>query len=219
MHSSDPSPSSAEPASAPRILVADDIETNRELLRRRLEQLGYRIITARDGREALDMLLEHEVDLLLLDVMMPRMTGYQVLMELRHNTRLRDLPVIIISVLDDVDNVARCLDLGASDYLFKPFNPVLLHARIRQCIELKALRAQAREAQEHSRLLRESFAALHAMVEHLGQASGKLSPSQRAEIEGIGKGIQQIEALCRSEPAVNVARLAGRKERIVNEAS
>lgn len=140
------------------ILVVDDIEANRDVLSRRLERQGYTISTAENGREALDKVQATKFDLLLLDLMMPEMDGYEVLQRLKANETLRHIPVIMISAVDELDSVVRCIELGAEDYLSKPFNPTLLKARIGACLEKK--RARDRETQDHQRL-QELAAALH----------------------------------------------------------
>jgi adenylate cyclase len=123
-----------------RLLVVDDNETNRDLLLRRLTRQGYEVAVAVDGRQALERIAAEEFDLVLLDIMMPELNGYQVLQHLKADPRLRHLPVIMISALDEVDSVVRCIGIGAEDYLSKPFNPVLLKARIGACLEKKRLR-------------------------------------------------------------------------------
>ena len=125
-----------------RVLVVDDNEMNRDLLSRRLQRQGHKVIMAEDGQQALEKLRLEQFDLILLDIMMPVMNGYQVLEHLKADRNLRHIPVIMISALDDVDSVVRCIELGAEDYLFKPFNPVLLKARIGACLEKKRLRDQ-----------------------------------------------------------------------------
>jgi len=128
---------------APALLVVDDNEDNRYTLVQRLKRLGYSNVTsAVDGHQALRELQQHPFDLVLLDVMMPEMNGYEVLERLRADERLRHIPVIMISALDQLDSVVRCIELGAEDYLPKPFNPVLLRARIGACLEKKRLRDQ-----------------------------------------------------------------------------
>jgi DNA-binding response OmpR family regulator len=121
-----------EQHSAGRVLIVDDNEMNREVLQRRLERQGYSVDAAEDGQRALEMLQGRGpgYDLLLLDIMMPRMNGYQVLEAMQTDPTLRALPVIVISAVDELDSIVRCIELGAQDYLFKPFNPVLLKARI-----------------------------------------------------------------------------------------
>ena len=112
------------------LLVVDDNRVNRLLLGRALEQLGHSVTFAENGRQALDVLRERAVDLVLLDIEMPEMNGYQVLEALAADQRLRDIPVVMMSSVEEVDSVARCIETGAEDYLFKPVNPVLLKARI-----------------------------------------------------------------------------------------
>ena len=118
---------------------------NRLLLGRGLEQQGHTVAFAEHGRGALDLLRRQHFDLMLLDVLMPELDGYQVLAELKLDPHLRDIPVIMTSSLDELDSVARCVEMGAEDYLTKPINPVLLNARINASLEKKRLRDQQRE--------------------------------------------------------------------------
>jgi sigma-B regulation protein RsbU (phosphoserine phosphatase) len=123
------------------LLVVDDNEDNRYTLTRRLAREGYTdVATARDGRQALALLQERPFDLVLLDIMMPELNGYQVLERIRADARLRHIPVIMISAVDQMESVIRCIELGAEDYLPKPFNPTLLRARVGACLEKKHLR-------------------------------------------------------------------------------
>jgi class 3 adenylate cyclase len=124
----------------PTVLVVDDDASNRDLLSRRVERLGYRTIQAENGREALVAMMAGGIDLVLLDIMMPVMDGYGVLERRREDAALRDIPVIMISALDQLESVVRCIEAGAEDYLPKPFDPVLLKARAKACIEQKRLR-------------------------------------------------------------------------------
>lgn len=123
----------------PTILVVDDNETNRALLTRRLEREHYRTATAENGQIALDLLHQHPFDLVLLDIMMPVMNGYQVLEHMRADETLRHIPVIVISALDERESVARCIELGADDHLAKPFDQTILRARIGSSLERKRL--------------------------------------------------------------------------------
>jgi class 3 adenylate cyclase len=124
------------------VLVVDDDEANRNVLGRRLAKLGYGIIEARDGVEALEQLAQADagIDLVLLDVMMPRLDGFEVLERHRADPAIRHIPVIMISALDDIASIVRCIEAGADDYLPKPFDPVLLKARVAASIEKKRLR-------------------------------------------------------------------------------
>jgi CheY-like chemotaxis protein len=127
----------------PALLVVDDNEDNRYTLLQRLRRLRYtNVTTAVDGRQALEQLQARDFDLVLLDVMMPELNGYEVLERMRADERLRHVPVIMISAMDQVESVVRCIELGAEDYLPKPFDPVLLRARIGACLEKKRLRDQ-----------------------------------------------------------------------------
>lgn len=132
----------AQPA---RLLVADDNRVNRLLLARSLELQGHTVTMAENGRVALEMLQKGGFDLLLLDMEMPEMSGFEVLERLAADPQLRDLPVIVTSSLEGVDHVVRCIELGAEDYLPKPVNPVLLKARLNASLEKKRLRDQQKE--------------------------------------------------------------------------
>ena len=187
-------PQEAEPTEAPQqqakpgpaaghgtILVVDDNEGNREMLSRRLVRQGYAIVTAEDGRGALDLLRESAIDLVLLDVMMPEMDGYEALKRMKSDDALRHIPVLMISALDEMDSVIRCIELGAEDYLPKPFNPVLLHARIGACLEKKRLRdqevRQARELALWSRTLEQRVEEQVVQVERLSRLKRFFSPA------------------------------------------
>ena len=124
------------------ILVVDDQEENRELLSRRLSRLGYAVHTAGSGQAALELVGEKDVDLILLDILMPGLDGIEVLHRLKANPRTRHIPVVMLSSADQIDMVVRCVHLGADDFLPKPFNPTLLMARIESSLSKKRLRDQ-----------------------------------------------------------------------------
>jgi phosphoserine phosphatase RsbU/P len=141
----------------PRILVVDDNDDNRYTLTLYLDLEGYsKVETAQDGEEAIARLEVDAFDLVLLDVMMPKVDGYQVLTWIKGQPRLRDLPVIMISALNEMSSVVRCIELGAVDYLPKPFNPTLLKARLGATLEKKRLRD---EIDEHLARLEEELNA------------------------------------------------------------
>jgi sigma-B regulation protein RsbU (phosphoserine phosphatase) len=134
-------PNTVKQAEGPRILVVDDNDDNRYTLTLYLDLEGYsNVAVAHDGEEAIATLKQGVFDLVLLDVMMPKVDGYQVLTWMRGESRLSDLPVIMISALNEVNSIVRCIELGALDYLMKPFNPVLLKARVTSSLEKKRLR-------------------------------------------------------------------------------
>jgi class 3 adenylate cyclase len=126
-------------------LVVDDNKVNRLLMARSLDLQGHRVALAENGRIALEMLRREPFDLLLLDIEMPEMDGFQVLEQLKADPQLRDIPVIVTSSVEGVANIVRCIELGAEDYLAKPVNPVLLRARIGASLEKKRLRDQQTE--------------------------------------------------------------------------
>ncbi|HTL04513.1 MAG TPA: protein kinase [Gemmatimonadales bacterium] len=135
-----PEGASLPPVVPARILVVDDLEDNRSVLERRLGRQGHSVASASGGHAALERLGREKFDLVLLDVMMPDLDGLAVLERMKGNATLRDIPVIMISALDDVASVVACIQRGAEDHLPKPFDPVLLRARISACLEKKRLR-------------------------------------------------------------------------------
>src|SRR5947207_2358924 len=124
------------------LLIVDDNSMNRILLSRYTKRLGYQSTLVENGRQALEKLQNESFDLVLLDVQMPEMDGYQVLEQMKTHPYLREIPVIMISAVDELESVVRCIELGAQDYLPKPFNSVLLRARLTACLERKRLRDQ-----------------------------------------------------------------------------
>ena len=124
------------------LLVVDDNPTNCDLLERRLSRQGYKATSVTSGKKALELLDNDQFDLILLDLLMPEMDGIEVLHRLKANSRWRNIPVIILSALDDMEMIVKCVLLGAEDYIFKPFNPVLLKARIAANLEKFRLRRQ-----------------------------------------------------------------------------
>jgi sigma-B regulation protein RsbU (phosphoserine phosphatase) len=129
-----------------KILVVDDVAENRDLLLRRLNRMGFsQIDQAENGIEALAAIGSKAYDLVLLDIMMPELDGFGVLEALRADGRINDLPVIVISALNEIDPVVRCIELGAADFMFKPFNPTLLRARVMTTLEKKALTDRTRD--------------------------------------------------------------------------
>lgn len=148
------------PISDARLLVVDDDEANRDILARTFSRQGYRVETAESGAEALRRMRRDPFDLVLLDVQMPGMDGMAVLAEMQAHDELREIPVVMISAFDEMANVVSCIQAGAIDYLFKPFNPVLMRARLAATLERKRLldreRARTRELEQLSNDLRRS---------------------------------------------------------------
>lgn len=125
-----------DPARA-HVLIVDDLEVNRDLLARRVQRLGHSIAFAASGREALACMRAASFDLVLLDITMPDMDGYQALEQIKADPQLAHVPVVMVTAIDGVDSVVRCLELGAEDYITKPFNPVVLRARVESSLNKK----------------------------------------------------------------------------------
>jgi CheY-like chemotaxis protein len=163
------------------ILVVDDDENNRYTLLRRLEREGYRdIAMAENGREALERLAARAFDLVLLDIMMPELDGYQVLERMKADPVLRHVPVIMISANSELESVVRCIELGAYDYLPKPCNAVLLRARLGACLERKRLHDQeAAHLEEIERQRSRADRLLHAILP--APAVAELAATERVQ--------------------------------------
>jgi CheY-like chemotaxis protein len=186
----------------PGLLVVDDNEDNRYTLVQRLRRLGYTdVVTAVDGKDALAQLAARDFDLVLLDVMMPKLNGYEVLARIRADDRLRHVPVIMISAVDQVDSVVRCIELGAEDYLPKPFNPIILRARVTTCLEKKSLRDQERRYLDD--VARVTSAA--AAVEGARFEKGALADVERRE-DALGQ-LARVFSRMASEVAAREAQL------------
>jgi two-component system, cell cycle response regulator len=142
------------------ILVVDDDRINRMILSRELEREGHTVATVDDGRRALEALRRGPFDIVLLDVLMPELDGYQTLAQIERDERLRHIPVIMVSALEEIESVVRCIELGAADYLPKPFDPVLLRARISGCLTKKRLHDLEREYIEQVGFIAEAAAAV-----------------------------------------------------------
>jgi len=169
------------------LLVVDDDDANRDLLSRRLGRLGCSVTLAVDGDAALELLQQYSFDLVLLDLRMPRVSGFEVLAQIRAQPALLHLPVIILSASDELDAMVQCVELGADEYLSKPVHPTLLVARVRRLLEqkrlrdqeamhLRTIRAQAAELAEWGRTLEERVARQVEELERVGRLRRFLSP-------------------------------------------
>lgn len=180
-----------ENTSNPRILVVDDNDDNRFTLTLYLELEGYTDITiAEDGEQAIAQLDKSAFDLVLLDVMMPKVDGYQVLTWLKGQERLNDLPVIMISALNEMNSVVRCIELGAVDYLQKPFNQLLLRARLGSSLEKKRLRDQINA--HLARLEQELQAARDLQLSMLPQSFPEPTPQCPVDIHGLIQSAREV---------------------------
>jgi CheY-like chemotaxis protein len=134
-----PAASVVPTSASAHVLVVDDLEINRDLLARRVKRLGHTFAFAASGKEALDCLRTDSFDLVLLDITMPEMDGYEALAQIKADPTLAHIPVVMVTAIDGVDSIVRCLELGAEDYITKPFNPVILRARIESSLNKKRL--------------------------------------------------------------------------------
>ena len=174
------------------ILVVDDNEFNRDVLARRLVRQGYQVVMVPNGREALAIMHTHAFDLVLLDIMMPEMDGYQVLSELKADESLRNIPVIMISALSELDSVVRCIELGADDYLAKPFEPTLLKARVKSSLERK--RAHDREKYLYNQL-HENYARLQQLEKQRDDLTRMIVHDLRTPLSSIIAGLHTIDVV------------------------
>ena len=160
-----------------RVLIVDDNRMNRMKLSHSLVQQGHATVEAVNGREALELLRAETFDLVLLDILMPEVDGFQVLREMKDDRVLRDLPVIVISAMDEMDSVVRCIEMGAEEHLPKDFDPVLLNARIGASLEKKRLRD---EVTEQLKFIREIFGKYvpESVAKQIVASKGMLEPKQ-----------------------------------------
>ncbi len=205
-----PSAAPAAPAALPdTILVVDDNADNRDTLSRHLVRQGYAVALAENGRQALERVAAERIDLVLLDIIMPEMNGFQVLEKLKATEATRHIPVIMITALEDVAGVARCIEMGAEDYLPKPFDRTLLRARIGACLEKKHLRDRevlhlAQIDQERRRSDELLHVILpHEIVEEL-RATNKAQPRRYDEVAVLFADIVGFTTYCDRHPPEEV---------------
>jgi DNA-binding response OmpR family regulator len=151
------------------ILIVDDNEMNRDMLARRLARLDYQTLAAENGERAIALMKQQSFALVLLDIMMPHMNGYEVLQYIKADPLLAATPVIMITAVDDLDSVVKCIEMGAEDYLFKPFNPVLLKARISATIEKTRARPDQGELRSALQAIRDDAFALSESAQDQAQ--------------------------------------------------
>jgi len=190
-----------------RLLVVDDMPANRELLERRLRRFGHEVAVAEGGRQALGMLGTQDFDLVLLDITMLEVDGYQVLESIRSDAALRHLPVVMVSALDEIDSVVRCLALGADDYLTKPFNPLILRARVDASLAKKRLhdveRLQLRELAHELEIGRRIQAGFLPAV--VVQPEGWRIEARFVPARQVGGDFYDVFAVCDGRIALVVA--------------
>jgi signal transduction histidine kinase len=172
-----------------KILIVDDNRMNRIKLSRSLEVQGYEVGLAEHGQAALDLLQVEAFDVVLLDIVMPEMDGYQVLEKIKSDPGLRVIPVIVISALDEMDSAVRCIEMGAEDYLPKPFNPVLLQARLSASLQKKRLRDLEKAYLQQEVMLRQS-----EKLATLGKLSAGMAHELNNPAAATQRGAAQLQA-------------------------
>lgn len=174
------------------ILVVDDNEMNRDMLARRLQRQQHKVDVAEDGEQAMEMMRKTGYDLVLLDIMMPRMNGYDVLEAAKSDPLLEPMPIIMISAVDDLDSVVRCLELGAEDYLFKPFNPVLLKARVNASLSKQLMRKHTQSGTVDAQIVSAAAAILEDVKQIRDHSEGELNSVQSEHLSHIEEQAQII---------------------------
>lgn len=178
-------------ANVGRILIVDDDQLNRLLLSTNLQESGYRVEAAEDGEQALRLLRELTFDAVLLDLIMPRVDGYQVLAEMKQDPKLRRIPVMIISSTEDLESIVRCIEMGATDYLTKPFDPVLLHARIRASLASRQAERIAALREQLAKITEGQEAERQRIAQELHDGVGPSLASLRLRLGAIQKRLER----------------------------
>ena len=187
------------------ILVVDDIETNRDLLKRRLQHCDYEVAVAEGGRQALDMLTDRDFDIVLLDIMMPDLSGIETLREIRANKQWKDLPVIMVTAIDESNALPECLEIGANDYVSKPVNISTLNARIRTQLFNKQVMDEVEQTkteleikvEQRTRELQTSMENLKQGLQALDRAKSESSLAKMRlmdAIDSLGDGFALFDA-------------------------
>ncbi len=176
-----------------RILIVDDVAVNRLTLLRAVEVLGHTGSLAESGRQAIEMITaDPSYDSVLLDILMPEMDGFEVLAYLKDRAAYRDIPVIVISGISEMDSAARCIELGAEDYLTKPFDPILLRARINASLSKKRLRDLERDYLEQEMTLRQS-----EKLASLGRLAAGMAHELNNPATAAQRGVDHLQSLIR----------------------
>ncbi|MBI5751149.1 MAG: response regulator [Hydrogenophilales bacterium] len=196
-----------------KILVVDDLEANRDMLSRRLQHLGHLVACAESGKEALQLLQDAPFDLVMLDLMMPEMDGYQVLQAIKAQPRFMHLPVIMVSANDEMENVVKCIEIDAEDYLPKPFNPVLMRARVEASLQKKKMHdLEAGYQRELEARVREQVREISSAQLAAIFAMSKLAESRDNE---TGAHLERMREYCKVL-AIRMAQLE-KYQRVIDE--
>ena len=182
----------ASRAAQGKLLVVDDNEANRDVLGQRLKRQNHRVEVAESGQEALSALRDQEFDLVLLDIMMPQMDGYEVLKQIKGDDTLKHIPVLMVTALNELDSVVRCIEMGADDYLSKPINATLLKARVGACLEKKQAHDRERKLNVQ---LQQSFLRLKELEKLRLDLTDMIAHDVRTPLSSIFNGMQTLNAV------------------------
>ena len=174
------------------LLVVDAVEANRKILAYRLALQGYAVVTAKDGCEALEAMQTQTCDLVLLDITMPEIDGYSTLQQFKSNEKSRHIPVVVLSAQDELESVVRCLEMGAEDYLIRPFNPTLLNARIVSCLDKKLARDREIHLFEQ---LQQNYKRLQELEKLRDDLTHMIIHDLRTPLTSIMMGMQTLEVV------------------------
>jgi class 3 adenylate cyclase len=200
----------SEPAPAASILIVDDSAVNRATLTMGLERDGHRVTTADNGRQALELLASSPFDAVLLDIVMPELDGYGVLEQMKADANLRSIPVIVITAVDDVASAVRCIEMGADDYLTKPFDPIVLRARITAGLRKKRLQDIERaHAEEMSHVNQRLEARVEEQMAELVRTGELRRFLPRPVAEGLLSGQLGVEGFERRKVTILFADMVG----------
>lgn len=197
----------------PKILVVDDNETNVELLSMHLKPLKYEIIKAYDGEEALEMVRMHNPDLILLDLMMPKISGYEVCQKVKSDPKTAFIPIVIVSALRELDDKIKAIDLGADDYLFKPFNKLELLSRVKSLLRMKQLYSELDHCEAVVFTLIESLEAKDVYTRGHSERVAKYSVILARE---LGMNPHEVEEIRRGSLLHDIGKI-GVKETVLNK--
>jgi signal transduction histidine kinase len=186
------SPAFSDASAKGTFLVVDSVEANRKILAYRLRLQGYAVVTAENGNEALEAMQKQKCDLVLLDITVPEIDGYPTLQQFKSDDKLRHIPVVVLSAQDELENVVRCLEMGAEDYITRPFNPTLLNARIVSCLDKKLARDREIHLFEQ---LQQNYKRLQELEKLRDDLTHMIIHDLRTPLTSIMMGMQTLEVV------------------------
>jgi two-component system sensor histidine kinase/response regulator len=185
----------------PLILIVDDLPGNLKILAGILKEQGFRIAVADSGAQTLNVVKTRPPDLILLDIMMPEMDGFEVCKRLKKDENAKDIPVIFLTALTEVENMVKGFELGAVDYVTKPFNVNELLSRVNNHLQLRKAQNQVVELEQHNAVLAMAITASHELNQPLTVLAGNFELF-RATLTGMTLSDKQINYLTRIQSSI-----------------